>query len=196
MDEELLQYLEMLKARDLETRNKLNDEGRLYGDYHPDMQEVHRKNAYALQKIIASHGWPGLSKVGIEGASAAWLIAQHAICTPELQRRFLICLTEAAEKGDAPMRQVAFLSDRIRFNEGKRQVYGTVLDWNENGELTCELENPGMADELREAVGLPPYEQALQEQRMAVEAEGGRAPENYDAYRQAASEWAERVGWR
>ena len=196
MDIELLEHLERLKQRDIDTRAKLLREGRLYGRYEQKMQDVHRENAYALDEIISTHGWPSVSKVGVEGSRATWLIAQHAICTPELQRKFLRHLSKAAEAGDSPIKQVAFLTDRIRFNEGKPQVYGTVLDWNENGELTCELENPEKVDELREQVGLPPFEQTLQEHRKEVEAEGGNPPENYETYRQAGSDWAKSVGWR
>lgn len=126
MNTELLEYLESLKNKDISTRTKLLEEGRLYGTYEQEMQDVHRQNANALNEIISRHGWSGISKVGIAGSRAAWLVAQHAICTPELQRKFLQYLSKAAEADDAPEKQVAFLTDRIRYNEGKPQVYGTI----------------------------------------------------------------------
>lgn len=196
MNKKLLAQIEHLKQRDIDTRKKLLDEGRLYGVYDEEMQKVHSENAEALNEIIDAEGWPGVSKVGLDGARAAWLIAQHAICTPHLQRKFLEFMAEAAESGDVPMRQVAMLTDRIQFNEGKPQTYGTVMDWNEHGELSCELENPEKLDERRDQAGLPPFEQSLREHRAEVEAEGGRPPEDYAAYKQAASDWAKRVGWR
>lgn len=196
MNEKLQAKLEKLKQRDIQTRSKLLEEGRLYGVYDEEMQKVHRENAEALDEIIATQGWPGIAKVGLEGSRVAWLIAQHAICTPHLQRKFLEFMARAADSGDVPMKQVAMLSDRIRFNEGKPQLYGTVLDWNEIGELSCQLENPEKVDERRAQVDLPPFEQSLQEHRAEVEAEGGRPPENYKAYKQAASDWAKSVGWR
>ncbi len=196
MNQKLIENLESLKKRDIETRSRLIKDGTLYGGYEQEMQEVHRENAYALEKIVSTHGWPGVSKVGIDGSRAAWLIAQHAICTPGLQRKFLEQLSKAAETGDAPMKQVAFLTDRIRYNEGKPQVYGTVLDWNENGDLTCELENRDKVDEIRANVGLAPFEQACEEHKKRVEAEGGKPPDNYETYKRAACEWAESVGWR
>ena len=140
MDNELLTQLEDLRQRDIDTRTRLLKAGKLYGTYDDEMQSVHRENARALDEIISSHGWPGVSKVGLEGCRAAWLVAQHAICTPHLQRKFLEYLSDAATSGDAPYKQVALLTDRIRFNEGQPQIYGTVLDWDEDGELTCELE--------------------------------------------------------
>lgn len=195
MDEGLRAVLEGLRQRDIETRERLRKEGRLYGSYDEEMQRVHVENANALNRIVSVHGWPGISKVGVEGCQAAWLVAQHAICTPELQRRFLSVLAEAAGSGDAPQKQVALLTDRIRFNEGKPQVYGTVLDWNENGELGCELEDPEHVDERRAAVGLPPFHHSLKEHRAAVAAEGGRPPADYKAYKKAAARWAKQVGW-
>jgi hypothetical protein len=196
MNKELIAQLENLNQRDIETRNRLLEEGRLYGKYDEEMQNVHRENALALHEIISIHGWPGISVVGLEGSRAAWLIAQHAICTPSIQRKFFEYISKAAASGDVPQKQVALLTDRIRYSEGKPQIYGTVLDWNENGELTCELENPEMVDELREQVGLPPFQQSLQEHRAEIEAEGGKPPKNYKAYKQAGYDWARSVGWR
>ena len=196
MDSDLLKQLEQLKKKDIATREKLLSEGRLYGQYAQEMRKVHIENAHALDEIVSKHGWPTISKVGVEGTRHAWLIAQHAICTPELQRKFCKLLSEAAEKGDAPKKQVAFLTDRIRFNEGKPQIYGTVLDWNERGEFTCELEDPDKVDELRNSVGMPPFEQSRQEHKNEVLAEGGKSPDDFEAYRDGMAEWARSVGWR
>lgn len=54
-------------------------------------------------------------------------LGQHALCTPLLQRKFFEYVAKAAESDDVPMKQVTLLTDRIRFNEGKPQIYGTVL---------------------------------------------------------------------
>lgn len=196
MNRQLFDQLLALRTRDLETRERLLQEGRLFGDYAEEMQRVHTDNAKALQRLVRQHGWPGEALVGLEGCQAAWLLAQHAICTPALQRQFLVLLEAAAEAGDVPRKQAAYLVDRIRFNEGRPQVYGTVLDWNAAGELDCEVEDPGHVDQRRAAVGLPPLAEALREHRAAVAAEGGKPPTDYLAYRKAASDWAKKAGWR
>lgn len=195
MNRTLLTRLEQLRQQDIETRAALLHEGRLYGTYAPEMQKIHHENAEALDALVSEYGWPGISKVGLEGCRAAWLIAQHAICTPELQRKFLLLLSKAAETGDVPMKQVAWLTDRIRFNENRPQLYGTVLDWDPHGELTCELEDPEHIDDRRAAVGLPPFEQSLEAQRKEIEAEGGKPPENYEVYKNDALAWMKSVGW-
>jgi hypothetical protein len=52
------------------------------------MQQVHRENAERLDALVKQYGWPGISSVGLDGSRAAWLVAQHSICTPSLQRKF------------------------------------------------------------------------------------------------------------
>jgi hypothetical protein len=191
----LLDELLALEERDLHTRSRLLQEGRLYGEYAEEMQQVHRDNAERLDEIVTEYGWPGIALVGLEGCRAAWLIAQHSICTPHLQRRFLELLTAAVAGGDAPAPQAAYLADRIRFNEGKAQIYGTVLDWNDQGELTCTVEEPESVDERRRELGLPPLAEYLEAQRRAAHAEGARPPSDRAAYTRKRDEWARRVGW-
>lgn len=184
-----------MQRRDTETRERLLAAGRLYGDYAVEMQAVHNAHAERLAALIAEHGWPGYTLAGEDGARAAWLIAQHAIGTPDLQRGFLRELAAAVERHEASALQLAYLTDRIRFNEQRPQRYGLVLDWNAAGELDCALEDPSQVDAWRAAVGLPPYAEDLARHRAQVVAEGGHCPADYDAYRARASDWARRTGW-
>ena len=71
MNRELLEKLNGLKKKDVDTRNKLMKEGKLHGVYEEEMQLVHIENARVLNEIIEIEGWPGISKVGIEGTRAA-----------------------------------------------------------------------------------------------------------------------------
>lgn len=196
MNLDIVNQLLQLQLRDLDTRKQLLADNRLYDGYADEMQLVHTANARHLDRIIEQHGWPGLTLVGVEGCRAAWFVAQHSICTPDLQRKFLELLTAAAKQGDAPMKQVALLTDRIRFNEGRPQVYGTVLDWDDSGQLSCEVETPDQLDQRRDKVGLPPFDDDLLEHRANVAKEGGKPPEDMEAYKQRALEWARGVGWR
>jgi len=196
MNEALFEKLRILEQRDSETRERLLKENRLFGRYDEEMQRVHTENAVDLASIVESYGWPGIPEVGIDGCRLAWVIAQHSICTPELQRGFLRAMEEAAKVGDVPKKQVAMLTDRICFNEGRAQVYGTVLDWDASGELNCEVEDPENVDARRASVNLEPLAEALKEHRRAVAAEGGKPPESFEAYKEGANLWAKQVGWR
>jgi hypothetical protein len=195
MNNELLAELLAMAQRDTDTRTRLLNAGRLYDDYSEEMQHVHTENAERLAEIVDEYGWPGISVVGLEGCRAAWLVAQHAICTPALQRRFLAVMQQASKDDDVPRRLVACVTDRIRFNESRPQLYGTVLAWDEKGELTCDLEDPANVDARRKEVGLPPFAEDLARHREEVEREGGYAPKNYAEHRRKGREWAKRVGW-
>lgn len=196
IDQKLRDQLLLLLERDRTTRQRLSEADALYGDYAPEMQQVHADNAERLNELITDHGWPDAGLVGESGAKAAWLVAQHAICTPALQRRFLAALSQAVVDGRAPAWQLAMLSDRIRFHEGRPQRYGCVLDWNDRGELDCEVESAQGLDERRAAVGLAPFAEHLRQRREAVAAEGGGPPADLAEYRRRQAAWAREVGWR
>ena len=59
MNRKLCETLLGLQRRDLDMRDWLLREGRLYGDYADEMQAVHIANARQLDAIIDRHGWPG-----------------------------------------------------------------------------------------------------------------------------------------
>jgi hypothetical protein len=190
---ELLQ----MAAEDLRTREELASEGSLFGGYHPRMREVHERNAARLLAILDEHGWPGRSRVGEEAADAAWLVLQHAIGNPPLQRRGLAMLRKAAEQGDIPALQVAMLEDRIRCFEGKGQRFGTQFDWDERGLMSpLPLEDEETVDARRMEVGLRPLQEEIRRHRLAVEESGERPPPDLAAYRRARDEWLRSTGWR
>ncbi|MCA9709056.1 MAG: hypothetical protein KDK70_24640, partial [Myxococcales bacterium] len=146
-----------LRARDLCTREELARTGELFGGYHPRMAAVHRANAERLRAIVAALGWPTAARVGIEASEAAWLVLQHAIGEPTLQRSMLEVLRDEARRGRVPPWQVAMLEDRVRAFEGRAQRYGTQLDWDERGQLAPwpVVEDVEVVDRRRAKVGLP-----------------------------------------
>jgi hypothetical protein len=184
-----------MRDRDVAMRARLLHENRLYDDYAEEMQQIHIANACRLNELVTQYGWPTMSLVGLEGCRAAWLVAQHSICTPDLQREFLCLLTEAAKTGGVPDLQVAFLTDRVRACERKPQIYGTVFDWNENGELSCDVEDLANLDARRRQVGLPAFAVDLASHRKDVAAEGGNPPRDFEQAKRRRLEWSKRVGW-
>lgn len=196
-NEPLRRELLDMVARDQRVRAELAAGGELFGGYHPRMEAVHRANAARLAAILREHGWPGRALVGADGAEAAWVVLQHAVGEPELQRNTLVLLQEAVRSGEAEAIHAAHLEDRIRFLEGRPQRYGTQMDWNEDGLLgPGDIEDPDTVDERRAAVGLPPLARHVEEMRARAEAEGDRPPSDFEAYAQERRRWAERVGWR
>lgn len=179
---------------DLRVREELAATGELFEGYHPRMEDVHRRNAEELKLIIESHGWPGRSLAGDDGAQAAWLILQHAIGNPALQRRCLPLLREAARSGEADPAHAAWLEDRIRVFERRPQRYGTHFDWDDEGRMSpCALEDPERVDEYRREVGLGPLAERIEQVR--AETAGEPRPADLRKRREEMEAWARSVGW-
>ena len=182
---------------DLRTREELVAEGSLFGEYHPRMREVHERNAARLMRILQENGWPGRSLVGESAAEAAWLILQHAIGNPGLQRLGLSLLKEAAAAEEVPWVHAAMLEDRIRCNEGRSQRYGTQFDWDESGQLCpFPIEDRENVDVRRAAIGLVPLAEEIRRKRELATRNGERAPADWSAYQRKKQEWLRSTGWR
>jgi hypothetical protein len=193
MNTTLREELLAMQAEDVRVREELAREGVLGEGYEPRMEEVHRRNAARLEAIVNEHGWPGRTQAGDDGAEAAWRTLQHAIGRPDLIRLYLPLLQQAAAAGEIPDWQPAYLLDRIRFFEGKPQVYGTQYDWDEEGFTKLwPVEDPEHVNEKRKRVGLPPLAEARARSRLGKPV----PPEQLRARRQAMEAWARAVGWR
>ncbi len=184
---------------DLALLKDLARDGSLFQGYHPRVETLHQRHATRLAALIDAHGWPGRSRVGEEGAQAAWLILQHAIGNPPLMRRGLTLLQGGASKGEVSPLEVAMLEDRIRTFEGRPQRYGTQFDWDEHGRLSpLPLEDPAGVDARRRAIGLGPLAQDLWRRRWAMARVRWpeRPPADWAARQREKETWLRQVGWR
>ncbi len=182
---------------DVETRTRLATSGALFDGYHPQMEAVHDAGAALLARAFDAISWPGRGVIGDEGAAAAFLILQHAIGHPELQRRGLALMLEAIPRGDANALDAAYLSGRIAVFEGREQTFGTQFDWDAAGQLSPALTcDPAGLDARRASVGLPPMAETIAHMRASAAAEGERAPADLARRRAEYEAWARRVGWR
>jgi len=183
--------------RDLETRARLVESGELFGGYHPEMEKVHDENAALLARVFDDIGWPGRREFGDDGAGAAFLILQHAIGHPDLQRRGLALILDAIPEGQANPLDAAYLADRIAIFEGAEQTFGTQFDWDANGQLSpAPVRDPESLDERRASVGLPPIAETIANMRANAAAENETAPPDLAERRVAYDAWARKAGWR
>ena len=115
-----------------------------------------RERTERLQEIVDEHGWPTLSMVGKEGATAAWVIAQHADFDVELQEEILGLMHDAGDDVDAS--EVAYLEDRVAVNQGEPQRYGTQVRCVPGGgvEPATPLVDEAAVDDLRAEAGMDP----------------------------------------
>ena len=186
-----------MAAEDQRVRMKLANDESLHDGYHPRMREIHAVHAKRLSEIIDTIGWPRRSFVGEEAAEAAWLILQHAIDNPELQRRGLTLMKEAVAINEASAVHAAMLHDRICVHEGLPQRYGTQFDWDEEGKLSpYTIDDPDDVDQRRSEVGLPPLSQQIARLREDALAANEQPPTNWKQRQKERDEWLRSVGWR
>lgn len=117
-----------------------------------------RERTERLAEIVDEHGWPTRSLVGEDGASAAWLIAQHSDHDVAFQQEALELMRDAVTEGEADATELAYLEDRVALNSGRAQVYGTQVGCVDGRPEVAELEDPEGVDRRRSEVGLPPLE--------------------------------------
>jgi hypothetical protein len=191
--EELLE----MAAADRRVRGELAADGTLHDGYPARLELLHRRHGVRLAAILERYGWPGRTLAGADGGHAAWLIAQHAICDPALQRRALQLIRSAAAHGEAALLDVAMLEDRVRVCEGRPQRYGTLFDWDAEGGMSpLPVEAPEHVDERRRAVGLGPLAEDTRRRREHVARTGEKPPADWHARQQEMDDWYRTRGWR
>ena len=194
-NEKLREKLLKMAATDARVREELMNTGELFDGYCPKMEKIHLENAHALEEMLAENGgeWIGKSKIGADGAEAAWLIVQHAISLPDFSRKCLRLIEKAVENGETEAWQSAYLQDRINFFEGKPQKYGTQSDWNADGNMQVwDLQNAEKVNEFRREVGLKPLENLIWETEETAENKAN----DLEKRRSEFLDWARKTGWR
>lgn len=96
-------------------------------------------NQQWLKNHILNYGWPNISKAGVEGDNAAWLIVQHADNDTTFQRYCLNILKQEIKSGGTNLKNIAYLEDRLLINGNKMQIYGTQFEVVKIGDKTVDL---------------------------------------------------------
>jgi hypothetical protein len=186
--------------------NRITSDGTLLEPANPnrahvitELRALAQRNVERLTRIMAEHGWPGVSLVGAAGATAAYRLVLHAFTLPAFQRSILPVLKKAAAAGEASWWDVSRLEDRMLALEGHLQRYGTQFSWNENGEQAPDppVENVARANAERAAIGLCSLEDEIAYRNNALKAHRRFvSKEESSARRAQAEEWARLLGWR
>lgn len=150
----LVLYAKQAASGNKELQRQLNDY----------MKKIDEESALAVRTLIDRYGWMGVDEIGSEASQTLSLAIQH-VDDLVVQQHYLPLLSEAVKSNKAEPWQLAFLTDRILMNQGKKQVYGTqvIISKNEYGPYVVPLENIDKVDELRAQLGLPPLKDYLEE---------------------------------
>ena len=136
----------------------------IYGDTSKQMASLWDRIDYYdslnLEKLLRlwdKNGWISKKQVG-ETAIYQWVIIQHADLS--VQKKYFPLLKKAKEVGDIKAGSLALTIDRIRDEEGKKQIYGSQIariKWQgKYFNIISPLEDPAHVDERRKEMGLEP----------------------------------------
>jgi hypothetical protein len=85
-------------------------------------------NMLRLEEIFDKYGWTTRQLVGLEGANNAFIIILNAPL--KYKKKYFEMIKIAVDSGDLKKRSIAFLTDKILTEEGKKQIYGTQLKYS------------------------------------------------------------------
>lgn len=122
------------------------------------MSEQDHANEEEVVNIIEEHGWVGTNLVGGQANMALWLVIQHAPI--EIQEKYLPLLKESVLKGQSSGSHLALLVDRILMRNGKPQIYGSQITYDEDTgrEKIYKIKDPEYVNQRRKEVGLGPIQ--------------------------------------
>lgn len=111
-------------------------------------------NLIKITEILDKYGWVGADKVGGQANQTLFLVIQHSDL--KTQQKYLPMMREAVKIGNANGSALALLEDRVALGEGKRQIYGSQIGYDNetNKSFVLPLEDPDNVDKRRAAVGL------------------------------------------
>jgi len=185
-----------MAEKDRQIRDQLLRAGQLNDGYHPLMEAVHQENALELDKITDQIGYPSAAQVGKEASQAAWVIIQHAIGQPAFMKKCLGQLKRSVDQGEGNAVHMAYLQDRVLVLEGKKQLYGTQFDWDENGQMSPQpYDNLYEVNRRRQSSGLNKLDEQCNVMRKRIKKENQLPPLDWQQRQRSYEAWRVKVGW-
>jgi len=119
------------------------------------MEEKNKKeNEEQLPKLLDRYGWPTTSAVTEYAAAGAALIINHA--SHALRVKYFPMLEKAFKAGEAQPLRYAKMKDRLLIEEGKKQLYGTQMKYENMKPVPYPILDPEHVDQRRAKIGLGP----------------------------------------
>ena len=132
------------------------------------MKKLFDRHIPIIKQIIDKSGYPTIRKVGEQASHNFFTLIQHSDADPAFQASLLPLFLNLSNNGEISKKDYAFLYDRVQRNTGKKQLYGTQLSFDNNGNLfdisnkiitPLDLADPEKVDKRRKGMGLEPLEQ-------------------------------------
>jgi len=131
---------------------------------HNRKDEIFSDNCNWAKEVFEQRGFLGYSDVGEDGSYIFWIIVQHCDHNPAFQKEVLKAMKAHVDVGNANGKDYAYLVDRVKVNNGEKQIYGTQLIYSDDFWVSPRpLEDSIDVDQRRIAVGLIPLKEYLNE---------------------------------
>lgn len=167
-DQKIVKKLKKIDIDDQTERIKSGEIEEKYGVNSPQMDSMWRIinkkdsiNQIYVTKLLDKKGWLGPEKIGYDGVNTIFLVIQHAPL--QTQQKYISMMRQATKENKLDPASLALLEDRVALGEGKLQVYGSQLRYDEKNK-TYYLEpcaDPDNLDKRRAEVGLGPISEYL-----------------------------------
>lgn len=178
LNKPLAAKLDSIFKLDQEPRLRINETEEKFGRESKEMQALWQEIVYndsitliMVKEILDKHGWLGPDEVGEKGNSALFLVIQHA--NLETQEKYIPLLREAVKSGKARPSNLALMEDRMALRQGKLQIYGSQIGFDEsnNESYVLPLQDPDNVDKRRSEVGLGPLSEYVSRWKIAWDIE-------------------------
>jgi len=159
----LINQLDSIHKDDQMYRHKIDDITKKYGRDSKELvslwKTINEKDSINIMKvksILDTYGWLGSDVIGKQGNTTLFMVIQHS--NLETQEKYLPMIREAAKDGKVLGRHLAMIEDRVALGQGKKQIYGSQIGWDDGTKqnYVLPLEDPDNVDKRRAEVGLPP----------------------------------------
>ncbi|GAB3339788.1 hypothetical protein GCM10027299_52670 [Larkinella ripae] len=126
-------------------------------DARQKIKDMDKEHLVEVEKIISQvGGYPGKTAVGQPLDQVAFLIIQHST-DRAVHEKYLPMVTEAAQKGELDKAGVAFLTDQVKVQKKEKQIYGTQIHINNQGQKDVyPIEDEANLDQRRKQMDLEP----------------------------------------
>ncbi len=149
-----------LQAKINEISDKFGDEQALF-ELDEQQQKMYVEHMAKLEEVMGSAGWISSKKYGKTACEQALTIMKNA--PGERLENHLDVVLKAAENDEANPEEVAYIHDKVLMHQGKKQLYGTQIAFNEKKGINdvYPIEDEANVDTRRAKVGLEPLADAL-----------------------------------
>jgi len=157
---DMRQREQALQAKIDEASDQFGDEQALF-ELDEQQQKMHVEHMTKLEEVMSSAGWISSKKYGKTACEQALAIMKNA--PGERLEQHLDTVLKAAENGEANPSDAAYIHDKVLMYQGKKQLYGTQIAFNEKKGINdvYPIQDEANVDTRRAKVGLGPLADAL-----------------------------------